>query len=74
MMNLIKLLTNQRAYEGITHSWWRASCNCDGEGLVMMKIEDPPLRSPKRTPDLPPRGRTGLGDGFVSWIAIILFP
>ena len=24
----------------------------DGEGLVMTKIEDPPLRSPKRTPDL----------------------
>ena len=24
----------------------------DGEGLVMTKIEDPPLRSPKWTPDL----------------------
>ena len=24
----------------------------DGEGLVMTKIEDPPLWSPKRTPDL----------------------
>ena len=24
----------------------------DGEGLVMTKIEDPPLQSPKRTPDL----------------------
>ena len=26
--------------------------NGDGEGLVMTKIEDPPLRIPKRTPDL----------------------
>mgnify|MGYP005830986983 CR=1 FL=1 len=32
----------------------------DGDGLVMMKNEDPPLRSPKRIPDLPSRGRTGL--------------
>ena len=27
MMNLIKLLTDQRAYEGITHSRWGASWN-----------------------------------------------
>ena len=27
----------------------------DGEGLVMTKIEDPPLWSPKRTPDLASR-------------------
>src|SRR3989337_2982782 len=27
MMNLIQLLTDQRAYEGITHSWWGASWN-----------------------------------------------
>jgi hypothetical protein len=27
----------------------------DGEGLVMTKIEDSPLRSPKRTPDLASR-------------------
>ena len=38
----------------------------DGEGLVMTKIEDPPLRSPKWTLDLPSRGRIGLGSGSVS--------
>ena len=27
MMNLIQLLTDQQAYEGITHSWWGASWN-----------------------------------------------
>ena len=27
----------------------------DEGGLVMMKLEDPPLRSPKRTPDLDSR-------------------
>ena len=74
MMNLIQLITDQRAYEGITHSRWGASWNCDGEGLVMTKNEDPPLWSPKRTPDLPSRGRTGLGGGSLSWIAIILSP
>ena len=55
MMNLIQVLTDQRAYEGITHSWWGASVHHgigDGEGLVMTKNEDPPLRSPKWTLDL----------------------
>ena len=74
MMNLIQLLTDQRAYEGITHSRWGASWNGDGEGLVMTKIEDSPLRSPKRTPGLPSRGRTGLGGSSVSWNTIILSP
>ena len=46
----------------------------DGDGVVMTKNEDLPLRSPKRTPNLPSRGRTGLGGGSVSWIAIILSP
>ena len=59
-----KLLTSGGEHHGIG----------DGEGLVMMKNEDPPLRSPKRTPDLPSRGRTGLGGGSISWIAIILPP
>ena len=72
MMNLIQLLTDQRAYEGITHSRWGASWN--GDGLVMTKNEDPPLWSPKRTPDLPSRGRTGLDGGSVSWIVIIFSP
>ena len=55
MMNLIQRLTDQRAYEGITHSRWEHHGIGDGEGLVMMKIEDPPLQSPKQTPDLASR-------------------
>ena len=38
----------------------------DGDRLVMTRDEDPPLRSPKRTPDQPSRGRTGGGGGSVS--------
>ena len=74
MMNPIQPITVQQTYEGITHSRWEHHGIGDGEGLVMMKNEDSPLRSPKRTPDLPSRGRTGLGGGSVSWIAIILSP
>ena len=66
MMNLIQLLTDQRAYEGNTQSWWEDHGIGDGEGLVMMKNEYPPLRSPKRTPDLPSRGKTWLGGCSVS--------
>ena len=73
-MNLIQLHTDQRAYEEITHSQREHHGIGDGEGLVMMKIEDPPLRSPKRTPDLASRWRTGGDDGSISWITIILSP
>ena len=52
MMNISQFLTDQRAYKGITHSQWEHHGIGDGEGLVMTKIEDPPLRSPKWTPDL----------------------
>ena len=56
MMNLIQLLTDQRA----SWNWLKELLTPggehhgigDGEGLVMTKNEDPPLRSPKRTPDL----------------------
>ena len=40
----------------------------------MTKIEDPPLRSPRRTPGLASRWRTGGGGGSVSWNTIILPP
>ena len=66
MMNLIQLLTDQRAYEGITTPGGEHHGIGDGDVLVMTKIEDPPHRSPKRTPDLPSQGRTGLGGGSVS--------
>ena len=59
-----KLLTPSGEHHGIG----------DGEGLVMTKNEDPPLRSSKRTPDLPSRGRTGHGGSSPSWIAIIHSP
>ena len=55
MMNLIQFLIDQRTYEGITHSRWGASWNGDGEGLVMTKIEDSPLRSLEQTPDFASR-------------------
>jgi len=40
----------------------------------MMKNEDPPLWSPKGTPDLASRRRTWGDGGSISWIMIILSP
>jgi hypothetical protein len=74
MVNLIQLLTDQRAYKGITHSQWGASWNGDEGGLVMTKTEDSPLRSPKRAPDLASRWRIGGGGGSVSWNMMQLQP
>ena len=56
MMNLIQLLTDQRAYmkELITPGGEHHGIG-DGEGLVMTKNEDPPLRSPEWAPDLASR-------------------
>ena len=54
MMNLIQLLTGQQAYEGITHSGGEHNGIGDGDVLVMTKIKDPPLRSPKWTLIWPP--------------------
>ena len=73
-MNLIQLLTNQRAHEGITHSGGGHHGIGNGEGLVMTKNKEPPLRSPKQTPDLASWWRTGGDGGSISWIAIILSP
>ena len=74
MMNLIQLLTDQRAYEGITHSRWGASWNWRWRWVGDDEERRSPLQSPKRTPDLPSRGRTGLGGGSISWTVIILSP
>ena len=74
MMNLIQLSpTSEPTKELLTPGGEHHGIG-DGEGLVMTKNEDPPLQSPKRTLDLPSQGRTGLGGGSVSWIAIILSP
>ena len=74
MMNLIQLLTDQRAYEGITHSRWGASWNWRWRRVG----DDEERRSPSPEPQMDSRSalprKTGLGGGSVSWIAIILFP
>ena len=54
MMNLIQLLTDHRAYEGITHSRWEHHGIGDVEGLEMTKNEDPPLRNPNGVQIWPP--------------------
>ena len=73
MLNLIQLpLTSKPTKELLTPGGEHHGIG-DGEGLVMTKNEDPPLRSPKRTLDPPSRGRIGLGGGSVSWNTIILF-
>ena len=74
MMNLIQLLTEQRPTKELLTPGGEHHGIGDGDGLVMTKNEDPPLWSPKQTPDLPSQRRTGLGGGSVSWIAIILSP
>ena len=72
MINIIQLLTDQRAYEGITHSWWGASWNWRWRWVGDDEEQRSTLRSPKRTPDLASRWRTGGGGGSVLWNAIIL--
>ena len=74
MMNLIQLLTEQRPTKELLTPGGEHHGIGDGDGLVMTKNEDPPLWSPKRTPDLPSQGRTGLGSGSISWIMIIHSP
>ena len=73
-MNLIQLLTDQRAYKGITHSRWGASWNWWWRRVGDDEERRSPLWSPKRTPDLASQWRTGGGSGSVSWIVIILSP
>ena len=74
MMNLIQLSpTSEPTKELLTPDGEHHGIG-NGDWLVMTKNEDPTLRSPKRTPGLPFRGRTGLGGGPVSWIGIILSP
>ena len=51
MMNLIQLLTDQRAYEGITHSRWGASWNWRWRWVG----DDKELRSPSPEPQMDSR-------------------
>ena len=74
MMNLIQLLTDQRAYEGITHSWWGASWN----GRWRLVGDDEERRSPSLEPQTDSRSalprKNRLGGGSVAWNMIILSP
>ena len=54
MMNLIQLLTDQRAYEGITHSRWEHHGIGDEGGLVLTKTEIPLSRAPNGLQIWPP--------------------
>ena len=47
MKNLIQLLTDQRAYEGITHFWWGASWTWRWRGVG----DDEEQRSPSPEPE-----------------------
>ena len=55
MMNLIQLLTDQRLTKELLTLGGEHHGIGDGEGLVLMKNEEPPLRSPKQTPNLASR-------------------
>ena len=71
-MNLIQL-TSEPMKELLTPGGEHHGIS-DGDVLVITKIEDPPLWSPKRTPDLASRWRTGGDGGSILWIVIILSP
>ena len=61
MMNLIQLLTDQQAYEGITHSQWGASWNWRWRRLG----DDEERRSPSLEPQT--NSRPALPRGFRAW-------
>ena len=61
MITLIQPITVQQAYEGIAHTRWWASWN-----WWWRRVGDD-LWSPKQTPYLPSRWRTGGGGGSISW-------
>ena len=71
-MNLIQLLSDQRAYEGITHSRWGASWNWWWRRVGDDEDWRFPSPEPERAPDLASRWRTWGGGGSVSWNAMKL--
>ena len=65
MVNLIQPITIQQAYVGLlTHGGENYEIS-DGGWLMTTTAMISPLWSPKRTPDLPSRGRTGLDSGSI---------
>ena len=66
MVNLIQPSPSSKpTMELLTHGGEHHEIG-DGGWLMMTMATDSPLWSPKRTLDLPSRGRTGLGGGSVS--------
>ena len=55
MINLIQLLTDQRAYEGLLTPGGEHHGIGDEGGMVLMKTGDSSLRSLERAPDLASR-------------------
>ena len=66
MVNLIQPITVHKPTIGLLMHGGEHHEIGDGGWLMMTMTTDSPLQSPKRTPDLPSRGRTGLGGGSVS--------
>ena len=60
MMNLIQLLTNQRAYEGITHSRWGASWNWRWTRVGDDEMKIPLSGAPNGLQICPPKEEQGL--------------
>ena len=67
MMNLIQLLTDQRAYEGITHSQWGASWNWRWRRVG----DDEDRRSPSPEPQTDSRSGLPMKNRRWRWLCII---
>ena len=66
MIDPIQSITDQQAYDGITHHGGEHQEIGDGGWLMMTMATGFPLQSPEQTPDLPSREVLGLGGGSVS--------
>ena len=67
MMNLIKLLTDQRAYKGITHSWWGASWNWRWRRVG----DDEERRSPSPEPQTDSRSALPRKNRAWQWLHLV---
>ena len=66
MINLIQPITvSKPTMELLTRSGEHHEIG-DGGWLMMTTATNPPLRSPERTPNMPSRGRIGLGGSSIS--------
>ena len=67
MMNLIQLLTDQRDYEGITHSGWGASWNWRWRRVG----DDEELRSPSPEPQTNSRSGLPMKNRMWQWLRFV---